>query len=113
MVQGGMEWRRIGLAVPQTVRTATDDYFNDQDTISQWADEWIEPELEGFVKTRVLFKSWKQWCDDRNLSAGTETAFADTLKDRGYEQKRTNSSRGFKGIALKVNDVAEPRIAFE
>jgi putative DNA primase/helicase len=112
MVEGGMEWRRIGLAVPETVRKATDDYFADQDTVAQWADEALETGPAAFTATRSLFMNWKQWCDDRNLAAGTETAFADTLKDRGYEQKRTQSARGFKGITLKSNDTGEPRQAF-
>jgi putative DNA primase/helicase len=108
MIDGCGEWRRDGLMIPDSVRKATDEYLADQDTIAQWADEWIEPRLDAFAKTRDLFRSWKQFCDDRNLAAGTETAFADSLKDRGYEQKRTNSARGFKGITLKSNDTGEP-----
>jgi putative DNA primase/helicase len=110
MVDGCLEWQRVGLMVPDIVRNATDEYLADQDTVGQWADEWIEPDKGqfAFVKTRDLFKSWKQWCDDRNLSPGTETSFADTLKDRGYEPKRTNSARGFKGIELKSSDTGEP-----
>lgn len=47
----------------------------------------------------------------RPQAAGTETAFVDRLKDKGYEPKRTETARGFKGIALKVND--EPGAAWE
>jgi hypothetical protein len=39
---------------------------------------------------------------------GTETAFADSLKDRGYEPKRTTKARGFKGLRLKKDDESEP-----
>lgn len=87
---------------------ATDDYLADQDGLGQWADECIciDRNPEAFVGTRDLFKSWKGWCEDRNLTPGTETAFADSLKDRGYEQKRTEKARGFKGIALKTTDAA-------
>ena len=109
MVDGCLEWRRHGLMIPDIVRTATDDYLADQDTIGQWADERLEKATpDAFVKTRDLFMNWKQWCDDRNLFAGTETAFADTLKDRGYVQRRTNKARGFNGIALKVDFAGEP-----
>ena len=101
MVDGCLEWRREGLKVPASVRIATDEYLADQDSIGQWADECIEKLPDAFVKTRELFKSWKAWAEDRNLAAGTETAFADSLKDRGYEPKRTMSARGFQGIRLK------------
>jgi P4 family phage/plasmid primase-like protien len=102
MVDGCLEWRRDGLMVPEIVRMATDDYLGDQDSLGQWAAERLEkvsPNVDpnAFAKTRALFGSWKNWCASRNLTPGTETAFADSLKDRGYEQKRTIKSRGFKG----------------
>jgi len=107
MVDGCMEWRRYGLVVPTIVRNATDEYLADQDTLAQWADEWLELEPDAFVLTRVLFASWKQWCGERNLSSGTETAFTESLKNRGYEQHRKTSARGFKNIVLKANNAPD------
>ena len=102
MADGCLEWKRDGLKIPAAVREATDDYLADQDTLAQWVDEWLDrPTRNPSSLTRSLFTNWKLWCDARNLAAGTETAFADTLKDRGYEQEKTATARGFKGIALK------------
>ena len=111
MVEGCLEWRHGGLKVPAAVREATDNYLADQDTLAQWADEWLSPDPQSFVPSRALFTSWKLWCDERNLAAGTETAFVESLKDRGYEQQRRTSSRGFKGIALKGSN--EPNTPWE
>jgi putative DNA primase/helicase len=111
MVDGCLEWRRVGLRVPDVVRRATDDYLADQDTFAQWADEWLTADPRAFTLTRTLFKSWKQWCEERNLTPGTETAFADSLKDRGYEHHRKTSGRGFNGIALK--SMNEPSMQLE
>jgi hypothetical protein len=33
MIEGSLGWRRNGLKVPTVVRSATDDYFDDQDTV--------------------------------------------------------------------------------
>jgi hypothetical protein len=55
-----------------------------------------------FSHPGALFKSWRTWCEERNLTSGTETAFADALKDRGYEHERKKFGRGFKGIRLKA-----------
>lgn len=106
MVDGCLEWRSVGLMVPQAVQKATDDYLADQDVFGQWMEECVETfepaaDPNAFEPTRGLFISWKTWCEPRNLKPGTETAFADSLKERGYEHKRTNSARGFKGIRLK------------
>jgi putative DNA primase/helicase len=103
MTDGCLEWRRDGLMVPIVVRKATDDYLSDQDTIGQWCDEWLDDhDPNVFTLTRALFKCWKGWCEERNLTPGTETSFADSLKDRGYEHHRKTFGRGFKGITLKA-----------
>ena len=80
---------------------ATDEYLSDQDTLRQWADECLVNDPFAFTASKMLFASWKAWCDERNSSPGTETGFADSLADRGYERRRTNSARGFKGISLR------------
>jgi putative DNA primase/helicase len=108
IIDGCLEWRRDGLKVPDIVCQATDDYLADQDTLAQWAGEWITADPRAFATTRALFQSWKHWCDERNLAAGTETAFADSLKDRGHEHDRKKIGRGFKGIALRASNEPEP-----
>jgi putative DNA primase/helicase len=106
MIDGCLEWQRVGLVVPTIVREATDEYLSDQDVITQWAEVWIEsnPKSE-FVLTRMLFASWNHWCEQRNLPPGTERTFSDALADQlGYERARRTNGRGFKGISLKPND---------
>ncbi len=111
IVDGCLKWRRDGLNIPAVIREATDDYLADQDALAQWADEWLVADSVSFVPSRSLFANWKLWCDARNLFAGTETAFVDSLKDKGYDQQRTKTARGFKGIALKGSD--EPGASWE
>jgi putative DNA primase/helicase len=99
MLDGCLEWHRSGLAIPAAVWQATDDYLNEQDVVAEWADEAIEQHL--------LFKSWKAFCEARNLAAGTDTAFADSLTERGYVKDRRNYGRGFKHIRLRQPDQPE------
>ena len=101
MIDGCLEWQRRGLGVPESVRRATDEYLSDQDTLCQWVDECLAVDPLAFASSRMLFASWKVWCEERNLTPGTETGFAENLADRGYERLRTNKARGFKGISIK------------
>jgi P4 family phage/plasmid primase-like protien len=102
MIDGCLEWKRDGLKVPQIIRQATEDYLAEQDTLGQWIADCIETDPNAFTLTRVLFKSWKPWCDDRNLGSGTETAFSDNLKERGYDKVHKEHGNGFNGIRLKT-----------
>jgi P4 family phage/plasmid primase-like protien len=103
MLDGCLEWQRDGLAVPHRVREASDQYFANQDTLEQWIEDClIVGDPRAFTTTRVLFTSWKAWAEARNVRAGTETAFAESLADKGHEQHRMKYGRGFKGLELKA-----------
>jgi putative DNA primase/helicase len=105
MIDGCLEWRREGLKVPKIVRDATDEYFADQDALGEWLEARTTVQRGVFTLTNHLFGNWKDWYKPRNLDAGTETAFADSLKERGqdlgFEKKRRQHGRGFLGIRLK------------
>jgi P4 family phage/plasmid primase-like protien len=104
MIDGCLQWRQYGLLIPAIVRAASEEYFGDQDIIAQWVDEWLVADPKAFTTSRDLFKCWCLWCDERKLTPGTETAFVESLKERGYEHKRKEFGRGFIGIALKANN---------
>ena len=105
LVDGCLEYQRDGLDVPEIVRKASDEYFADQDVIEQWITDWVDArDPDAFTPSRQLFASYKGWAEQRNLRVGTETAFVQSLVDKGYRKERTKKARGFNGIRLKPND---------
>jgi putative DNA primase/helicase len=106
VVDGCLEWHRVGLVVPTIVREATEAYLAGQDTLEQWIEDCLEEDPNAFTATRALFVSWKGWSEARNMRAGTEKAFAEELVGKGYQPHRTMSARGFNGLALKAHDGA-------
>jgi putative DNA primase/helicase len=104
VIEGSLEWCRIGLRVPAIVRDATDTYFDDQDTIGLWLEERTERDPRAFTRTAELFKDWKFWCEQGNHYVGTEQAFSNDLTDHGFERARKKYGRGFSGIALRASE---------
>jgi putative DNA primase/helicase len=103
MVDGALEWQRIGLAPPAIVREATDAYFCDEDVLQQWLDECVEDRGQlAFSRTTELFSNWKVWCEERNLKPGSEKALSGALVDRGFVKKRNSvGQQGFQGLTIK------------
>jgi len=101
-LDGCLEWQRIGLAPPAIVTEATADYFNEEDIIQEWLDDCtIDGGPHAFTGTTQLFASWKNWCDERHLEAGSSKALASALEDRGFTKKRaTGGKRGFANLVL-------------
>src|SRR5262249_52017859 len=63
MIIGCLEWQRIGLAAPEVVRAATDEYLNAEDTVTQWIAECCDTWPDAFCSTKTLFMSWKAWAE--------------------------------------------------
>jgi putative DNA primase/helicase len=103
MIDGCLEWQRIGLAPPKIVTEATEEYFADQDTTKQWLEDCTQDGgPHAFTPTGHLFASWKAWCDERNLRPGNGNALSDALVDRGFARKRAHGGvRGFRSLVLK------------
>jgi hypothetical protein len=55
MIEGCLEWQRIGLCPPQAVTDATDSYLESQDIIGEWIEENLERASDGFFSSRDGF----------------------------------------------------------
>jgi P4 family phage/plasmid primase-like protien len=105
-IDGCLEWQRDGLKPPSIVRSATDDYINDQDKIGRWIEERCELGLNNWQSSADLWSSFSSWTERNNERLGTQRAFSDALGNRvgitGGEGAKVNRVRGFCGIALAV-----------
>lgn len=104
MIDGCIEWQRIGLKPPAAVMDATEDYFEAEDAIGRWIEECCEtgrPSLS--AGSTELFASWKTWAEANGEYAGSKKRFSEKLSARNYEKFKSSSVRGFRGISLKDN----------
>ena len=63
VIEGCLEWRRIELSPPRSVRDATENYLNQEDTLGQWLDARCERSANAFTPTAELFASWKEFAE--------------------------------------------------
>jgi putative DNA primase/helicase len=103
MVDGCLQWQKLGLAPPEIVRKATTEYFIDQDTIGEWLEECTEPDYRAFSRTMDLFASWKAWADTRQIRPGNVKSLSESLDACEGLKKSKNSARqaGFYGLSIK------------
>jgi putative DNA primase/helicase len=121
-VEGCLAWQREGLNPPDAVRSATEDYFAQEDAMGRWLDDCCELRPNAWEPTSTLWDSWKRWAAKNNEFEGTEKAFSQNLESHGLTRARKNSARIFRGITLRgaspaatnpmtmVTDVTRPPI---
>ncbi len=103
MIEGCLEWQRLGLAPPAAVTDATAAYLEAQDAIAAWIDEQCERAATAWERSSLLFGSWKAWAERSGEPPGDAKRFRDRLELRGIFHKREPGTgrAGYCGLKLR------------
>jgi putative DNA primase/helicase len=101
-IEGCMAWQRDGLGKPAVVKAATDEYFAEQDLLSQWLDEQCEADRTAEEASSALFRDWEGWAKARGEPAGTQKAFTSALERHFLKGRNATGHRVFKGLRLRL-----------
>src|SRR5262245_5021493 len=80
MIEGCLDVQKHGLQRPHAVRTATAEYFDEQDLCGQWIEECCDAEPGNHHKwelVRDLFGSWSKHAERAGENAGSKKAFSE------------------------------------
>jgi P4 family phage/plasmid primase-like protien len=102
-IRGCLAWQQQRLDPPAVIISATDSYFEDEDTLAEWVNARCRLEPTAETGSRMLFLDWKEWCSSRNEGPGTEKRFSEAL-ERHAVKKRTKAGAVFKGLKLLPSD---------
>jgi len=103
-IDGYTSWRADGLNPPVAVVAATTEYRNDSDVLGSFIEECCDAGA-GFTATKSeLHTRYGCWAAQNGAETLTMKVFASRLKDRGFKDGRTGSSRFWVGIRLRRDD---------
>jgi putative DNA primase/helicase len=104
MIEGCVEWQRVGLNTPAKVREAVQAYINDEDKLGLWISECVDTTKPNeYSSSTDLFASWKEWADENGEYIGSMTKLVNALQDHGYRRGRSTKgdSNGFYGMTVR------------
>jgi putative DNA primase/helicase len=98
MIDGCLDWQANGFVLPDVVKLATSDYFEDEDIFGRWIAEKCEcgPGVKG--KAAALYECWKEFALANGEVPGSSKAFAETLGNRGFNKTKSDGVK-YLGIA--------------
>ncbi len=103
-VQGCLEWQRRGLAVPDTVRAATEAYRVESDTLSAFIEEYTVMVDNARAKASDLYKAYQNWCEDNGEHPMNGTQFGRKLTERGFDKTKNYLGVFYLGVGLSVHE---------
>jgi putative DNA primase/helicase len=91
-IRGAVHWHRDGLAIPESVRAASQDYVQCHDDLREWVDERCD--REGETKAASLYSDFRVWKESRGEHAPSMTVWAERLqRTPGIERRKSNGVR--------------------
>ena len=100
---GCLEWQKRGLDPPPEVKTATENYRQEMDSLGVFITECCELNRHARVASSRLYSAYKTWAESAGERAVSQRMLGSLLKERGLESRRSGSSGGYEwyGISLK------------
>jgi putative DNA primase/helicase len=101
LIQGCLEWQRIGLAAPKVVTDATEEYLADEDTITAWIEDRCIRDNNAWESTNDLFGSYSHWAQKSGEKIGTKKEFRHGLDKTNFMRfQRTSGGNGYYGLHI-------------
>jgi putative DNA primase/helicase len=112
MIEGCLEWQKIGLAPPDEVTLAGNKYFSDQDTFNRWVEECCQLDAYAELPPASLNKSFNDWAKANNEPLMNGNAFSEAIdqfeSDPPVWRGRTHGKRWVRGLLLNPPKSASP-----
>ena len=104
MIEGCLEWQRIGLNPPECVLTATNEYLESEDMVSQWFAQNCIQEPGARIKHSVLFADWKEWANNAHVAVGDVRNLSAEIEKRHGDSNRYMRDKvlAWKNLRLKT-----------
>lgn len=112
LVQGCLEWQRIGLCDPDVVRGATSEYREESDAIGLYLAERVVFGPSEVVARAEIRKAYETWCEEQGYQPLGARRFAQRLRELGVKEagKRIGTSvvNAWRGCRLRHgNEMSE------
>jgi len=106
LLEGLAEYLLYGLAVPDEIQAATDDYRNDMDPIGEFTRACVHKEAGHDETARSMYLAYVSWCHANSVKPFTEKTFATIMVQKAFE-KTSGRIRLYRNVRL-VEVPADP-----
>jgi phage/plasmid-associated DNA primase len=99
-IEGCLEWQKIGLQRPESVKAATMDYLGDEDTLGRWIEDCCTVSQSLKVGASEAYNSYKSYVEKAGEGVVSQKRFSQRMEARGFQRYKTSTTRYFLGIDI-------------
>jgi phage/plasmid-associated DNA primase len=106
-VRGCLEWQRLGLAEPETVKRATERYREENDVLGEFFRQAAAFEPNATIARRSLREAYETFCAESDSDPFDAKQLATRLRERGVSDASLREGkrvvRGWRGVRLMTD----------
>lgn len=107
LLEGFQQWRAEGLQRPDSVRLATEDYQQENDSVARFVAECCETGPNHKMEASVAYPAFRAWLQDQGEQARfipNQTFWGHRMAEKGFQKTKNGHGRvEYRGIALREN----------
>jgi putative DNA primase/helicase len=89
-VEGCLEWQRIGLCKPESVKASVAEYLSEEDTLGKWLEECCTLGAGLKVASGEAYKSYKSYVDKAGEGIVSQKRFSQRMEARGFGRHKAS-----------------------
>ena len=104
LLEGYCNWKKEGLDDPASVRSATEEYMEDMDTVGTFLKDCYTVDATGTfrVKNQDMYATYMKWCNANSERIGSQKYLALRLEEKGFKKMCSHSVRYWLGLIIKT-----------
>lgn len=102
-VQGCLDWQRIGLAAPGSVRAAVNDYRSEMDSLADFLSDRCVVGATFRCAHNALYKVYQAWAEESGVRSMSSKKLSMNLAERRFERFHAGTERGWLGLGIAAD----------
>jgi len=93
MIEGCSLWLKEGLNPPEKVRQATEEYFEEEDSIGRWIVDHCRRDPLVITELQMLYSDFSTWAKFNGIRPGSDKRLSRGLVNRGFGNSKHSRTR--------------------
>lgn len=106
-IDGAIKWQKEGLKLPQSVKTATDEYRYEMDVMSRFFSEYVVFDSNARMKASVLYNYYCEWAEMNNEYIMSMSRFGKEVYSKIPDKKEFSDGVYYCGIKVNYQRVTQ------
>lgn len=106
LVEGCLEWQKVGLVLPKEVTQANASYQSEEDTIGSFLQDCLVVEAGSKTSAKDMYAKFVAWAETNNMGKPLGAKmFTKALRNKGFEGNHGRAGTVFCGLRLVEADL--------